>query len=235
MEGIISAPGAASSPAIPLRFPSRSPASARCAAPAATRTATIISAASSRCARSATSKARSSIDGVLALVDRHQPLHVSIVGGEPLVRYRELNTLLPALAARHPRAAGHQRRARNPRRMARHRRSCRSWCRSTACSRSTTSAARRRPTIGSSSTSPDTDHRALHGHPAAGEPPGLSRGVPRILVGAQEPVEKIWVSLYTPQIGEVSEERLRPADRERVIADLRALRLRYPNSPCRRR
>src|SRR6185295_3280688 len=40
------------------------------------------------------------IDGVLALVDRHRPLHVSIVGGEPLVRYRELNTLLPILAAR---------------------------------------------------------------------------------------------------------------------------------------
>ena len=31
---------------------------------------------------------------------------------------------------------------------------------------------------------------------------------------------QIWVSLYTPQIGEVSEERLLPADRERVVADL---------------
>jgi sulfatase maturation enzyme AslB (radical SAM superfamily) len=41
-------------------------------------------------------------------------------------------------------------------------------------------------------------------------------------------VEKIWISLYTPQIGEVSEERLRPADREMVVADLLALRLRYP-------
>ena len=47
---------------------------------------------------------------------------------------------------------------------------------------------------------------------------------------AREPVEKIWVSLYTPQIGEVSEERLRPADRERVVADLLALRLRYPEA-----
>jgi hypothetical protein len=36
------------------------------------------------------------------------------------------------------------------------------------------------------------------------------------------------VSLYTPQIGEVSDERLRPADRERVVADLLALRLRFP-------
>ena len=37
---------------------------------------------------------------MLQLVDEHRPLHLSIVGGEPLVRFRELNTLLPILAAR---------------------------------------------------------------------------------------------------------------------------------------
>ncbi len=36
----------------------------------------------------------------MALIDRHNPLHVSIVGGEPLVRYRELNQILPKLAER---------------------------------------------------------------------------------------------------------------------------------------
>src|SRR5215470_9844825 len=40
------------------------------------------------------------IDGVLELVNRHRPLHVSIVGGEPLVRFRELDTILPILAGR---------------------------------------------------------------------------------------------------------------------------------------
>ena len=30
-------------------------------------------------------------------------------------------------------------------------------------------------------------------------------------------VRKIWISLYTPQIGELSEERLTPADRRRVV------------------
>src|SRR5579864_6780596 len=45
-------------------------------------------------------KGQELIDGVLALVDRHRPLHLSIVGGEPLVRYRELNTLLPLLSKR---------------------------------------------------------------------------------------------------------------------------------------
>ncbi len=39
------------------------------------------------------------VDGVLALVRRYRPLHVSIVGGEPLVRYRELEQLIPKLDA----------------------------------------------------------------------------------------------------------------------------------------
>ncbi len=38
------------------------------------------------------------IDGVLALVRRYRPLQVSIVGGEPLVRFRELDILLPRLS-----------------------------------------------------------------------------------------------------------------------------------------
>jgi len=45
---------------------------------------------------------------------------------------------------------------------------------------------------------------------------------------ARPEVEKIWYSLYTPQLGEVSDERLRPADRERVVGDLMALRLKFP-------
>src|SRR4030081_2043505 len=45
-------------------------------------------------------KGQEVVDGVLGLVARHRPLHVSLVGGEPLVRYRELNTLLPILAER---------------------------------------------------------------------------------------------------------------------------------------
>lgn len=45
-------------------------------------------------------KSQELIDGVLDLVEKHRPLHVSIVGGEPLVRFRELNTLLPILSER---------------------------------------------------------------------------------------------------------------------------------------
>src|SRR5262245_43374369 len=45
-------------------------------------------------------KGQELVDGVFRLVDRYKPLHVSIVGGEPLVRYRELQTILPALTRR---------------------------------------------------------------------------------------------------------------------------------------
>jgi organic radical activating enzyme len=37
---------------------------------------------------------------VLQAVDKHRPLHLSLVGGDPLVRYRELESLLPELDRR---------------------------------------------------------------------------------------------------------------------------------------
>jgi MoaA/NifB/PqqE/SkfB family radical SAM enzyme len=46
----------------------------------------------------ADSKGAALVDGVLRLVEQHRPLHVSLVGGEPLVRYRELDVLLPRLS-----------------------------------------------------------------------------------------------------------------------------------------
>lgn len=40
------------------------------------------------------------VQGVLALVDEHRPLHLSLVGGDPLVRHREVTRLLPLLDER---------------------------------------------------------------------------------------------------------------------------------------
>src|SRR6185312_14423656 len=40
------------------------------------------------------------ISRIRDLVDEHKPLHVSLVGGDPLVRFRELNVLLPELVER---------------------------------------------------------------------------------------------------------------------------------------
>lgn len=38
--------------------------------------------------------------GVIGLVARHKPLHVTLVGGEPMVRHRELSRILPQLESR---------------------------------------------------------------------------------------------------------------------------------------
>src|SRR3954452_344727 len=40
------------------------------------------------------------VDGVLEVVDRLKPLHLSLVGGDPLVRYREVEQLVPLLLER---------------------------------------------------------------------------------------------------------------------------------------
>jgi MoaA/NifB/PqqE/SkfB family radical SAM enzyme len=173
-------------------------------------------------------KGQELIDGVLALVDRHRPLHLSIVGGEPLVRYRELNTLLPILSKRglHVQVV--------------------------------TSAVREIPAawhgiprlslvVSIDGLQPEHDQRRtpatydrilkhVAGHDITVHCTITRQQVNRPgyldeflqIWSAQTPVTKIWFSLYTPQIGEVSAERLTAADRERVVADLMALRLRYP-------
>jgi MoaA/NifB/PqqE/SkfB family radical SAM enzyme len=173
-------------------------------------------------------KGQALVDGVIALVDRHRPLHVSIVGGEPLVRYRELDALLPVLAARgiHTQLV-------------------------TSAVREIPRAWRDIPrlsiVVSIDGLQPEHDLRRapatydrilkhIAGHHITvhctvtrqqAERPGYLEEFVRFW-SAQEDTQKIWVSLYTPQTGEISAERLRPADREQVIADLMALRLRYP-------
>src|SRR5207248_2238383 len=161
-------------------------------------------------------KGQALIDGVLALIDRHRPLHLSVVGGEPLVRYRELNVLLPILAARgiHVQLV--------------------------------TSAVREIPkewhglprlsiVVSIDGLQPEHDVRRtpatyervlkhIAGHNITVHctvtrqqvnRPGYLEEFVRIW-SARPSVEKLWVSLYTPQIGEMSAERLSQADRERV-------------------
>src|SRR2546426_2487223 len=172
-------------------------------------------------------KGQALIDGVLALIDRHRPLHVSIVGGEPLVRYRELNVLLPSLAERgiHVQLV--------------------------------TSAVREIPqawhglprlsiVVSIDGLQPEHDVRRtpatydrilkhIVGHQIVVHCTVTRQQVNRpgyleefLRFWSERPeVRKIWISLYTPQIGEVSDERLTPADRARIVADLMALRLRY--------
>ena len=168
------------------------------------------------------------VDGVMALVDRHKPLHVSIVGGEPLVRYRELEDILPRLSARG------------------------------IYTQLVTSAVREIPAawrglkrlsivVSIDGLQPEHDVRRtpatydrilthIVGHRITVHctvtrqqvnRPGYLEEFVQFWSG-QKATEKIWMSLYTPQIGEVSDEVLRPEDRRQVIADLMLLRQRYP-------
>ena len=164
----------------------------------------------------------------MALVDEHRPMHLSIVGGEPLVRYRELNAILPQLVERG------------------------------IYTQLVTSAVRPIPeewkglhrlqvVVSIDGLPPEHDARRT---PAtyerilkhiAGHQITVHCTVTRQQARREGYIEEflkiwqanadtrlIWVSLYTPQKGELSAERLTAADRSRVIADLRRLRPQFP-------
>jgi MoaA/NifB/PqqE/SkfB family radical SAM enzyme len=173
-------------------------------------------------------KGQALVDRFMEIVNERRPLHVSIVGGEPLVRYRELGLILPQLAARGIHA------------------------------QLVTSAVREIPAewrglfrlsvvVSIDGLQPEHDARRtpatydrilkhIVGHRITVHCTVTRQQVNRPSYleefirfwSARDEVEKIWMSLYTPQLGEVSEERLRPEDRVRVVNDLMALRLRYP-------
>ena len=105
-------------------------------------------------------------------------------------------------------------------------------CRLTAWRPSTTSGGRRPPTNGFSSTLPagGLPCTARSRDSRVRRPGYLEEFV--AFWPARDETREIRVSLHTPQIGEVSEEMLNPADRTQVIADLMALRLRYPELRC---
>jgi MoaA/NifB/PqqE/SkfB family radical SAM enzyme len=164
----------------------------------------------------------------MALIDRHRPLHVSIVGGEPLVRYRELNQILPQLAERG------------------------------VHTQLVTSAVRPLPlewsnvqrlqlVVSIDGLQPEHDERRkpatyerilkhIEGHQitvhcTVTRQQSRRDGYLREFLEfwqSNANTRLIWFSLYTPQVGELSMERLTPADRARVIAELRELRTCYP-------
>lgn len=168
------------------------------------------------------------IDGVLGLVRTHRPLHLSIVGGEPLVRYKELNTLLPILAAQglHVQVV-----------TSAVREIPREWA----------SIPRLSISVSIDGLQPEHDVRRapatydrilkhIAGHRITVHCTVTRQQVNRpgyleefLRFWSERPeTRKIWVSLYTPQTGEMSAERLTAEDRAKVVFDLLALRLRYP-------
>jgi len=168
------------------------------------------------------------VDGVLQLVRQHRPVHLSIVGGEPLICHRELSRILPELSGMHietlvvtsgviPIPA--------------------EW-----------NALRHiRIAVSIDGLEPDHDKRRT---PAtyerilqniAGRRVDISWVITRPQLeqsgyldeylafwSSRPEIGRIWMSLYTPQVGEESPEMLTPAQRQTLIPELIRLSKRYP-------
>ena len=168
------------------------------------------------------------IEKVLELVKEHRPLHLSIVGGEPLVRFRELDILLPQLSEMG------------------------------ITVQLVTSAVREIPKAWSNiknlyvvvsidGLQPEHDARRkpatyerilrnIKGHQIVvhctvtgqtANRPGYYEEFLRFW-SAQEETKKIWFSLFTPQIGAEGEEILTPEIRKNVIDELASLKKVFP-------
>jgi sulfatase maturation enzyme AslB (radical SAM superfamily) len=170
------------------------------------------------------------VRGVLELVRRHRPLHVSIVGGEPLVRYRELSVILPRLG---PMGIEVQLVTSGVRPIPLE------W-RSIPGLRLVVSVdglpedhnVRRAPATYERILKNIAGHR-LNIHctitrPMVGKP-GYFRDFAKFW-SSQTEIDRIWFSLYTPQEGEQSAERLRPEDRQAALNELACLRRQFPKT-----
>jgi sulfatase maturation enzyme AslB (radical SAM superfamily) len=173
-------------------------------------------------------KGQELIDGVLEIVDRLKPLHLSIVGGDPLVRYRELELLIPLLLDRgiHIQVVTSAFRPLAP-----------SWA----------TLAHMNVVVSIDGLQPEHDVRRA---PAtydrilkniAGQKvtihctvtgqmmkrPGYLKKFLEYWTPRAE-IRKVWFSLFTPQVGDRLPEMLQPGERLRAIADMLALRNEFP-------
>ncbi len=173
-------------------------------------------------------KGKDLIDGVLEIVDRLKPLHLSIVGGDPLVRYRELEELVPLLLSRgiHVQIV-------------------------TSAFRSWTTDWRKLPhlniVVSVDGLQPEHDVRRK---------PATYQRILKNIVGqritihctitaqmmkragyleeflsfwtSRPEIEKIWFSLFTPQKGDQLEEMLTAEERHRAIYEMLRLRKQFP-------
>jgi MoaA/NifB/PqqE/SkfB family radical SAM enzyme len=168
------------------------------------------------------------VRGVLNLVDRHKPLQVTLVGGEPMVRHRELGKILPELS---------------------HRGVFAMVVTSGIIPIPTEWMKLPRFTV-AVSIDGLPEHHDVRRHPATYERilsnltgrtvnvhwtitaqmlarPGYLEEYVRFW-SEREEIRNIWVSLYTPQRGEQSAERLSALQREYVARELPLLRRLFP-------
>jgi MoaA/NifB/PqqE/SkfB family radical SAM enzyme len=168
------------------------------------------------------------VDGVLEVVDRLKPLHLSLVGGDPLVRYRELELLIPLLLARgiHVQIVTSAFRTMGA-----------TWA----------SLPHLHIVVSIDGLQPEHDVRRA---PATYERilkniagqrvtvhctitgqmmkrPGYLREFLEFWTPRPE-IKKVWFSMFTPQVGDQMPEILTAEERAQAIADMKELRREYP-------
>ena len=168
------------------------------------------------------------VEGVVNLVRQHKPLHVSLVGGEPLVRHRELSQILPALSDM----------------------DVFSLVVTSGVIPIPTEWMKLRRVRVAVSVDGLPEHHDIRRKPAtyerilknlAGREVNIHWVITRPMLerpsyleeyvsfwSGQAEVNRIWVSVYTPQIGEKSPEILKARDRETIADELPRLAIRYP-------
>jgi organic radical activating enzyme len=168
------------------------------------------------------------VDGILSVVRQQKPLHVSLVGGEPLIRHRELGKILPALAAK----------------------SIFTLVVTSGVIPIPDEWMQLRRLIVAISVDGLPEHHDVRRKPAtyeriltniAGRKVNIHWVMTRQMLAqpgyleeyvsfwsARPEVKNIWMSGYTPQLGEQSAEMLLPEDRARLARELPELALRYP-------
>lgn len=167
------------------------------------------------------------VNGVVDLVRAHRPLHVSLVGGEPMIRHRELDRILPALSEMgiftmivtsgvipipaHWMDLPRLRVAVSVDGLPEHH------------------DIRRKPATYARILQ-NIEGRKINVHWVITQPMLARHKYFEEYVSfwnARPEVDHIWVSLYTPQLDEESPERLTAEDRERVARELPPLSKRY--------
>lgn len=173
------------------------------------------------------SRGDSLVDGVLNLVRRHKPMHVSLVGGEPMMRVRELSRILPALSqmgvftmvVTSAVIAIPQEWMDIPRlRLA------------VSVDGLPEHHDERRKPATYARILKNISGRSVNVHWVITRPMLQRQSYLEEYVAfwnAQKEVDHIWVSLYSPQVGENSPELLMPGDRERVAMELPLLAQKY--------
>ncbi len=173
-------------------------------------------------------KGQELVEGVLEVVDRLRPLHLSLVGGDPLVRYRELETLIPQLLDRgvhvqvvtsafRPMAA--------------------SWANLPRLNVVVSidglqpeHDVRRAPATYDRILKNIADQNVTIHSTVTGQMmkrPGYLKEFLEFWTPRAE-IRKVWFSLFTPQVGDRLPEMLLPEERSRAIADMMALRRQFP-------